>query len=213
MNIVVFGASGIVGKAIVKEALEKGHQVTVLTRDASKFPTVHNQLRIIEGDVTDRHIIHQALENQDAVIQTLGIGGKGDGKPTTFVSEANQLIMQEMEQMNIRRFIAISVIGAGDSNRFLPWIYKKCILPVFQKWFIPIIEDKNRMENDILKSHLDWTVIRCTTVQDKPAKGKVNATLDGKGVKFTITATDMASFFIKQLDSKQFLRKMPTISN
>lgn len=213
MNIVVFGASGIVGKAIVKEALEKGHQVTVLTRDASKFPTVHNQIRIIEGDVTDRHIIYQALEKQDAVIQTLGIGGKGDGKPTTFVSEANQLIMQEMEQMNIRRFIAISVIGAGDSNRFLPWIYKKCILPVFQKWFIPIIEDKNRMENDILKSHLDWTVIRCTTVQDKPAKGKVNATLDGKGVKFTITATDMASFFINQLDSKQFLRKMPTISN
>lgn len=213
MNIAIFGASGIVGKAIVKEALEKGHQVTVLTRNAQKFPTQHNHLRIIEGDVTDRHVIHRVLENQSAVIQTLGIGGKGDGKPTTFVSDVNRLIMEEMEQMNIRRLIAISVIGAGDSNRFLPWIYKKCILPVFQKWFIPIIEDKNRMENDILKSHLDWTVIRCTTVQDKPAKGKVNATLDGKGVKFTITAADMASFFIEQLDSKQFLKKMPTISN
>lgn len=213
MNIAIFGASGIVGKAIVKEALEKGHQVTVLTRDTKKFPTDHNHLKIIEGDVTDRHVIHRVLENQNAVIQTLGIGGKGNGKPTTFVSDVNRLIMEEMEQMNIRRLIAISVIGAGDSNRFLPWIYKKCILPVFQKWFIPIIEDKNRMENDILKSHLDWTVIRCTTVQDKPAKGKVNATLDGKGVKFTITAADMATFFIEQLDSKQFLKKMPTISN
>lgn len=213
MNIAIFGATGIVGKAIVKEALQKGHHVTILTRDAKKFPTGNNHLRIIEGNVTHRHVIHQVLEKQDAVIQTLGIGGKGDGKPTTFVSDVNRLIMEEMEKMNIRRLIAISVIGAGDSNRFLPWIYKKLILPVFQRWFIPIIEDKNRMENDIQKSHLDWTVIRCTTVQDKPAKNKVNATLDGKGVKFTITAADMAIFFIEQLDKKQFLKKMPTISN
>lgn len=213
MNIAIFGASGIVGKAIVREALEKGHQVTVLTRDAKKFATNHDKLRVIEGDVTDRHVIRQVLENQDAVIQTLGIGGKGDGRPTTFVSDANRLIMEEMEKMNIRRFIAISVIGAGDSNRFLPWIYKKFLLPAFQKWFIPIIEDKNRMESDIRKSQLQWTVVRCTTVQDKPAKDKVNATLDGKGVKFTITAADMATFFVEQLGSKQFLKKMPTISN
>lgn len=213
MNIAIFGASGIVGKAIVREALEKGHQVTVLTRDAKKFATNHGKLSVIEGDVTDRHVIRQVLENQDAVIQTLGIGGKGDGRPTSFVSDANRLIMEEMEKMNIRRFIAVSVIGAGDSNRFLPWIYKKVLLPAFQKWFIPIIEDKNRMENDIRKSQLQWTVVRCTTVQDKPAKGKVNATLNGKGVKFTITAADMAAFFVEQLGSKQFLKKMPTISN
>lgn len=213
MNISIFGASGIVGKAIVREALEKGHQVTVLTRDAKKFATNHGKLRVIEGDITDRHVIRQVLENQDAVIQTVGIGGKGDGRPTTFVSDANRMIMEEMEKMNVRRFIAISVIGAGDSNHFLPWVYKKFLLPVFQKWFIPIIEDKNRMENDIRKSHLHWTVVRCTTMQDKPAKGKVNATLNGKGVKFTITAADMAAFFVEQLGSKQFLKKMPTISN
>lgn len=213
MNIAVFGASGIVGKAIVEEALEKGHRVTVLTRNAKKFALTDNRLRVVEGNVTDRHVVRKVLESQDAVIQTLGIGGKGDGKPTTFVSDANRLIMEEMEQMNVSRLIAISVIGAGDSSRFLPWIYKKLILPVFQRWFIPIIEDKNRMESDIRKSHLDWTVVRCTTVQDRPAKGKVNATLDGKGVKFTITAADMAAFFIGQLGSKLFLKRMPTISN
>lgn len=213
MNVVIFGATGIVGKAILKEALQKGHNVTALTRKASKITVADSKLRVVEGDVTDRSVLRKVLKGQDAVIQTLGIGGKGDGKPTTFVSRTNCIIMEEMEGMNIRRLIAISVIGAGDSYHFLPWIYKKCILPVFQKWFIPIIEDKNRMENDILKTHLDWTVIRCTTVQDKPAKGHVNATTVGKNVKFTITAADLATFFIEQLDSKQFLKKMPTVSN
>lgn len=38
MKIVVFGATGIAGKAVVKEALKEGHEVTVLTRDAEKLP-------------------------------------------------------------------------------------------------------------------------------------------------------------------------------
>lgn len=213
MNVVIFGATGIVGRAIVKEALLKGHRVTVLTRSAEKIADGNANLRVVEGNVTDPNDIRRVLVEQDAVIQTLGIGGKGDGKPTTFVSRANKLIMEEMERMGIRRFIAVSVIGAGDSISFLPWIYRRLILPVFQKWFIPIIDDKNRMEVQIRHSHLDWTVIRCTTVQDKPAKGKVTASLDGKGLKFTITAADMAVFFVEQLNSKQYLKRMPTISN
>lgn len=36
MKIVIFGATGIVGKAVVNEALSKGYDVSVLTRDAKK---------------------------------------------------------------------------------------------------------------------------------------------------------------------------------
>lgn len=213
MNIVVLGATGIVGKAIVKEALQQGHQVTVLTRNAQKLPSGLSGLKIVEGLVTDRQVLRQVLTEQDAVIQTLGIGGKGDGKTTTFVSTANQRIMEVMEQLGLRRLIAISVIGAGDSLHFLPWIYRKLILPVFARWFIPIIEDKNRMEKSIKATNLDWTVVRCTTIKHQEAKGHVVASLDGKGLKYTITDADLAHFFVNQLTSKEYLHKMPTISN
>ena len=152
MNIAIFGATGIVGKAIVKEALQKGHRVTVLTRHAENISVGNANLKVVEGNVTDRATVDSVLKGQDAVIQTLGIGGKGDGKATTFVSRANKLIMEKMERMGIRRLIAVSVIGAGDSISFLPWIYRKFILPVFQKWFVPIIDDKNRMEEQISQS-------------------------------------------------------------
>lgn len=213
MKIVVFGATGIVGKAVVNEALKKGHEVTVLTRNARKVTTRHEHLHIVEGNVADKNVVRTVLKDQEAVIQTLGIGGKGDGKPTSIVSEANKIIMTEMEQMNVKRLIAISVIGAGNSLTFLPWIYRKLVLPLFMKWFQAIIDDKNRMEPMIKKSGLDWTIVRCTTVKERPATGKVNATLDGKGLKFSISAADMAVFIVNQLTDNSFLKQNPTISN
>lgn len=125
MRIAIFGATGIVGSAITKEALAQGYEVTVLTRDTRKVRITDSRLTIVRGEVTDRATVKKVLEGSDAVIQSLGIGGKGTGKPTTFVSEANKLIMEEMKQMNVHRLIAISVIGAGDSMYFLPWIYRK----------------------------------------------------------------------------------------
>lgn len=213
MNIAVFGATGAVGKAVVNEALKKGHEVTVLTRDAGKVTIRHKCLHVVEGNVADRSTVRNVLKGQQAVIQTLGIGGKGNGKPTRIVSDANKIIMEEMERMEVKRLVAISVIGAGDSLTFLPWIYRKLALPLFMKWFQAVIDDKNRMEPMIKNSGLDWTIVRCTTVKERPATGKVTATLDGKGVKFSISAADMAVFMVNQLTDNSFLKQTPTISN
>lgn len=213
MKVVIFGATGIVGKSILKEALAQKHQVTVLTRDASRVSIKDKNLTVVEGNVMDRNVVNDILKNQDAVIQSIGIGGKGDGKPTSFVSNANKLIMEEMKNNNVNRLIALSVIGAGNSIAFMPWLFTKIMIPYFMKWFKAIIDDKNRMEPMIMNSGFDWTIIRGTTVVDKPAKNKITATLDGKGIKFSITNADMASFVVKQLTDKTYLKQAPTVSN
>lgn len=211
MKIVVFGATGIAGMAIVEEALRKGHDVTILTRDARKMPLIHKRLHIVQGDVTDRDTVHRLLEGQQAVIQTLGIGGKGTGAPTTFVSEATRLIMEEMAATNVKRLIAISAIGAGESLYYMPWIYRKVVMPVFMKWFMAIIDDKNRMEELIRKTSLEWTIVRCTTIKDRKPTGKITATTDGKGITFSIAAADMARFMVAQLEDKSYIGQSPTI--
>lgn len=212
MKVAILGATGIVGSAITKEALSQGYEVTILTRDAKRVKETISTLTVIEGSVTDRATVKKVLEGQDAVIQSLGIGGKGDGKLTTFVSATNKLVMEEMKRMKVRRLIAISVIGAGDSWKFLPWIYRK-LMPIMMKWFKAIIDDKNRMEPMIERSGLDWTIVRCTTVKEGPAKGNITASLDGKGVKVSIAAPDMAKFVVSQLSDNRFMFKTPVISN
>jgi putative NADH-flavin reductase len=111
----------------------------------------------------DRNTVNTILQGQEAVIQCLGVGGKGgrgDGKPTTFVSSATQIIMEEMQKQGIQRLIAISNIGAGNSQTFLPWFFRK-IIPYFMRWLQMIVDDKNRMEPMIMKSNLDWTIVQC----------------------------------------------------
>ena len=96
MKLVIFGATGFSGQAIMKLALSKGIQVTVLVRNKSAITIQNENLTVIQGNVLDSNDVKKALEHQDAVIQCLGVGGKGDGKPTTFISDATKIIVEEI---------------------------------------------------------------------------------------------------------------------
>jgi putative NADH-flavin reductase len=213
MKIAIFGASGFSGKEILKLALTQNHQVTVLTRKASSIPTTTANLTIIEGNVLDASTVNKVLQGQDAVIQCLGIGGKGNGQSTTFISEATKIIVGEMEKFQIKRLIAMSNVGAGNSISFQPWIFTKIILPYFMKWLKAVIDDKNRMEPIVMNSNLDWTIIRCPNIVDKAPKKKITATLDGKNLKLSITNIDTAHFILQQLTDTTFVKQAPSISN
>jgi putative NADH-flavin reductase len=213
MKVAVFGATGFSGRAILLEALKQGHDVSILVRDASKIKIKDQKLRIVEGNVMDSQVVASILHHQDAVIQCLGVGGKGDGKPTTFISEANKIIVDEMEKQKVSRLIAMSNVGAGNSLSFQPWLFTNFILPYFMKWLKVIIDDKNRMEPTIMNSELEWTIVRCPNIVDKAPKGNVHATLDGKGLKLSITLGDMAEFIVHQLTDSTYSKQAPSISN
>ena len=54
MKLLVLGATGGTGKHIVSQALEAGHEVTVLARDRAKAGPEQPRLRVVEGDVAER---------------------------------------------------------------------------------------------------------------------------------------------------------------
>jgi len=213
MKVVIFGATGFSGKAILNEALAKDYQVTILVRNAKAVSIQNKNLTIVEGNVLDNITVNKVLQNQDAVIQCLGVNGKGDGKPTTFVSDANKIIMDEMAKTNVKRLIAMSIAGSGNSITFVPWIVRKIVLPYFMTWLQVLIDDKNRMEPMIMKSNLDWTIVRCAGILDKAAKGKVTHNLTGKNLKFSISLPDMANFMVAQLTDKTYVKQAPSISS
>jgi len=213
MKVIIFGATGFSGQGILAGALQQGHEVTILVRDASKVPIKHKNLTLVEGNVLDPQTVASVIHHQEAVIQCLGVVGKGDGKPTTFISDATKVIVDEMQKQNIKRLIAMSNVGAGNSIVFQPWFFTKIILPYFMKWLKVIIEDKNRMEPIIMNSNLDWTIVRCPNIVDKPAKGTCNATLDGNGLKLSITLADLSKFMVDQLKQTVFIKQAPSLSN
>lgn len=52
-KIVIIGATGYVGSAILKEALGRGHQVKAIVRNPSKLTLIHPNLKVVGGNVTD----------------------------------------------------------------------------------------------------------------------------------------------------------------
>jgi putative NADH-flavin reductase len=73
MNLLILGATGRTGRALVEQALEQGHIVTAFARDPSKVRTTHPNLRIAKGDILDYGSVETALLGQDAVLCAVGI--------------------------------------------------------------------------------------------------------------------------------------------
>lgn len=213
MNVLLLGATGFSGKEVLDELLSKNHNVTIVTRNKSSIDFRNKNLTVIEGNVLDENLIHKALKNQDAVINCLGIGGKGNAKPNSLVSNATRILVSIMELSNVKRLICMSNVGAGDSIQFQPWIFTKVILPYFMKWLKVIIEDKNIMEPIVMNSKLDWTILRFPNIVNKPPKGKITTSFDGKGLKMSITNKDLAKFMVEQLNENKLVHKAPCVSN
>lgn len=213
MKVVIFGATGFAGKAILKQALAQNHQATILVRNKSAISSHDERLTIVEGNVMDRKKVSEVLENQEAAIQCLGAGGKSIVQPNTFISDATKIIVEEMERLEVKRLVVMSNVGTGNSIDFQPWFFTKIILPYFMKWLKVVIDDKNRMESIVMNSQLDWTIVRCPNIVDKPAKERCHATLDGRGLKLSITLGDMAAFLVQQLTDESFSKQAPSISN
>lgn len=76
LNILVYGASGKVGRHVVDEALNRGHRVTAVSRDPAKISQVHDRLSVAQGDVLNPDSVASLVSGQDVVIVSVrGIAG------------------------------------------------------------------------------------------------------------------------------------------
>ena len=79
MKLVIFGATGTIGRQVVKQALEQGHTVTAFARNLAKLDIQHPQLSFAQGDVMNPRAVEQAISGQDTVVCVLGAGKKLTG--------------------------------------------------------------------------------------------------------------------------------------
>ena len=70
MNVLVVGAAGKTGSALVEQALAAGHQVTAFVHHAADYQGPAG-VRIVEGEAADRGAMEAAVRGQDAVLDTI----------------------------------------------------------------------------------------------------------------------------------------------
>ncbi len=207
MKICLLGATGSVGSLIVSQGLELGLGIRVLVRESGQLKVKDHNLEVVRGDALNITSVEQALVGCDAAIYALG--SDQVGKATTFFSDTTRILIAAMEKTGVRRLVAITGIGAGDSKGHGGWFYDWIVFPLFTK---KIYADKDVQERLIRESKLDWVVVRPASFTNGPLGGRLRALHQLAGVTISaISRADAAAFVLDQLESDRWLGKTPLV--
>lgn len=208
MKLVIFGATGTIGRQLVEQALEQGHTVTAFSRHVSNLDIQHPSLTMAQGDVMDLAAVQQVIQGQDAVVCVLGSGKQ---LTSTVRSEGTQQIIRAMEAVGVRRLICQSTLGVGDSWGNLDFYWKYVMFGFILR---QVFADHQRQETLVRQSNLDWTIIRPGAFIDGPRTGQYRHGFPGtdRTVQLKISRADVADFILKQLSDRSSLYQIPSLS-
>jgi putative NADH-flavin reductase len=207
MKLLVLGAGGKTGSAVVQQAVAAGHQVTAFVHHADDYHGPAG-VTIKEGDATDADAVAAAVAGQDAVIDT--IGGKTPYKSNiTLEDEVAKAVVAAMQRHAVRRLLVTSMVGEGDSVANAS-VFLRILLKTFLRG---ATADKAAMERDVEASGLDWTIARPAVLNDDPATGDVRVFDPATGIKaHKIARADLAAWLVAQLSNTEFVHRAITVA-
>lgn len=209
-TILVIGASRGIGLETVKAGLAAGHTVKAFARSAPSLPLSDPKLEKIRGDALSMSDVSGALQGVDAVIQSLGVAALNDLiVGTKLFSESTRTLVSAMEQAGVKRLIAVTGAGAGNSRGRINPLYDYLMFPILLQ---RVYSDKDIAEDIIQKSNLDWTIVRPGMLTNGAATGRWKALPDMKDWRGgAISRTDVGAFLISQVSDLSMLRKTPLL--
>lgn len=109
-SIILIGASGFVGAAILNEALSRGHQVTAIVRNPEKITKADANLTVVKADAADADLLSELAKGKDAVISAYNPGW---GNPRLYEEtlENYPRILEGVKRSGVKRLLIVG--GAG----------------------------------------------------------------------------------------------------
>jgi uncharacterized protein YbjT (DUF2867 family) len=206
MRVLVFGATGSVGRHVVEQGLSRGHDVTAFVRDPSGLDAGRAGLTVFRGDVLDAPSVEGAVRGQEAVLCCLGAGRKGGIR-----SEGTRNIIRAMEEAGVRRLVCQTTLGVGESSDNLDFFWRHVMFGLLLRG---AFADHEQQEAHVKGSDLDWTIVRPAAFTDG---GRTGAYRHGfsptkEGLSLKISRADVAEFMLDQLTDETYLRQTPGLS-
>ncbi|QMW04622.1 SDR family oxidoreductase [Spirosoma foliorum] len=122
-KILVIGASGFVGRYLTRQLLADGYQVRCLARNPDKVKDLaESGCEVVQGDITDKASVQQALESIDAVyvsIHTLAPQHSSTAEQGFMDIEMNGLqnIVEGCQRHQVRRLIYVTSLGISAHSK------------------------------------------------------------------------------------------------
>jgi uncharacterized protein len=216
MKLALFGANGMAGSRIVNEALRRGHELTAIVRDLSRFyiPTTFVG-NVVVGNVLDPANVAKLVQGHDAAISTVGPGADEASDPILAqdVIKAATSLIEGLTHAGVRRLIVVGGAGSlkiANGVRFVdtpdfPEIYRPASLAHCEAL-------------EIYKTcDLDWTFISPAALfepGERTGKYRIESDqllVDEKG-ESKISAEDYAIALLDEIERPQFIRRRMTVA-
>jgi putative NADH-flavin reductase len=207
MRILVIGASGGVGRAVLEEAARRGWSVVAQTRDPAKLGALPGPGRALGCDPRDRAALEDGLALADAAVFALGSDRLG---ATTLYSESTAALIAAMRNCGLRRLVAVTGVGAGETRGHGGFLYDRIVFPLFTR---RIYADKERQEDLIARSGLDWTIVRPAPFTRGAQVGpiEVHTEVTPGLVLRRVTRSDVAAFLCDCVETGAHIGERPFI--
>lgn len=210
-RLLIIGASGGIGIETVQRALDRGHQVRAVARNAERIRIDHPFLETRSADATDPAAVRSALENTDAVIHVVGVAPslRRMFTPIDVFSTTTATLIAEMATAGVRRLVAVTGFGAGESRQAL-----SCAERVPHRLFLgTAYDDKDRQEAIIRASDLDWLIVRPTILTNSRGKGRYQVLVTPETWRNGLIARrDVADFLVREAVTPRYSRQAPVLT-
>ncbi|GAA4993602.1 NAD(P)-binding oxidoreductase [Kitasatospora paranensis] len=226
MKLTVFAATGGIGRQILDQALAAGHETTAVVRNPARL-AVDGQppdaARIVTADLAaaDPAVLEAAVEGADAVLSGLGARSTAEAG---VAQRGTRAMIRAMQATGVRRLVVVSAAPVGTvptparpaPPRHDPgdgFVMRHVLNPMIKTILRAHYADLALMEEAVLASGLDWTVVRPPKLTDRPPTG-VYRTAVGRNVRggWSVPRADVAHHMLQVLDEPQTVRRIVSIA-
>jgi len=209
MKIIIFGATGMVGQHLVKQALHNGLEVRAFGRNVFTADLPKNDLlELVQGALFDEKQVFEAIQGCDAVLSALG-GDRTGADLTRSLGMKN--IVAQMQKADISRIVALGGMGSLNADEETLVMDQ----PGFPDKFLPVSREHYKAYEFLKASTLDWTFVCPPDIIDAEPTGDFtsSATYPPAGKSNKINAGDLALFMLKEVTKKEFVHQKVGIAN
>lgn len=215
MKIALIGATGFVGTALLKEALDRDHQVIAIARHTDKITEENTNLTKVKADIFDAKYLTTQLHDQDIVISAYNPGWTNPNIYDDYIRGA-EAIQQATRQAGVKRLLVIG--GAG--SLFIAPDLQLVDSPEFpDDWKAGAKAARDYL--NILKTEkkLDWTFLSPAIEMNAGAphdrKGTYRTGTDqpvfDENNRSFITVEDLAVAIVDEVETPRHIRRRFTI--
>jgi putative NADH-flavin reductase len=221
LELVIFAATGGIGRQAVAQALAAGHDVTAVVRNPKALPAgVRSVTANLEA--ADPATLESAVRGADAVISGLGPRPLRDAG---IAARGTRAIVGAMKAAGVRRLIVVSAApistvpspGRPNPPRHDPgdgFFMRHLFGPLAKTALRGRYADLAEMEDIVRDSGLDWTIVRPPSLNNKPLTGSYR-TAFGRNIRggFSISRADVAHLMLAALERPATIGQVIGIAN